>query len=64
MLQKYHFQIGMQHRQQKGHCVRDLKTQVILFPSPTPPLSSGKFQATKKVKIWSKRTILSNQIGF
>ena len=42
MLQKYHFQIGMQHRQQKGHCVRDLNTQVILFPSPTPPLSSGK----------------------
>ena len=31
MLQKYHFQIGMQHRQQKGHCIRDLKTQVILF---------------------------------
>ena len=48
MLQNDHFQIGMQHRQQKGHFVRDLNTQVILFPSLTPPLSSGKFQATKK----------------
>ena len=48
IMQNYHFQIGMQHRQQKGHFVRDLNTQVILFPSLTPPLSSGKFQATKK----------------